>query len=810
MTELKTDNYDGSNVKVLKGLEAVKKRPGMYIGDTDDGTGLHHMVYEVVDNAIDEALAGHCDKVTVTINVDGSVTVSDNGRGIPVDIHPTEGKPTVEVVMTELHAGGKFDQNSYKVSGGLHGVGVSVVNALSSKLEVTVFRNGKEYFLSFRDGFLDTPLEIRGEGKRKTGTIVTFWPSDVIFTQTEFDGKIIEKRLRELAFLNSGVMVLFQDKREENSTPTELFYEGGVSAFVQHIDRNKNSILSKPIVARGEKTVIVGGNEITVTVDAAIEWNDSYTENVLCFTNNIPQKDGGTHLAGLRGALTRCVGSYAEKNLSGKNKIALTADDIREGMTCVLSVKLPDPKFSSQTKEKLVSSEVTAPVQSIISEVLNSWLDENPAESKRVIGKAAEAAYAREAARKAREMTRRKSSLEISNLPGKLKDCQEKDPAKSELFIVEGDSAGGSAQQARSRKNQAILPLRGKVLNVERARIDKILKSEQIGTLVTALGCGIGRENFDIEKLRYHKIVIMTDADVDGSHIRTLLLTLFYRYMPEILERGFVYIAQPPLYSINKGTKKTYVLDDAELLEQFVKSGLSDAYLKTGSGKTIEGDALTNLVKQAQDVSDMVKTLDSDVGYFPLTMAFATTGALHSKVFETKEAKEKTVKFICSLMPDRVPETRWRGEATEDGINFIYRKRGVDNYVFVPDSISDKPVSYKLLKKFEELSAIYLKGATLYADDEEFVLYSPDQLVDFVVSRGSKGTTTQRYKGLGEMNPDQLWETTLNPENRILLQVGIEDAEMSNDLFSTLMGDIVEPRKDYIVKHAASVKNIDL
>ena len=810
MNEQINDEYDGSKVKVLKGLEAVRKRPGMYIGDTDDGTGLHHMVYEVVDNAIDEALAGFCDKVTVTINVDGSVTVTDNGRGIPVDMHPTEGRPTVEVVMTELHAGGKFDQNSYKVAGGLHGVGVSVVNALSSRLEVTVFRNGQEYFLAFKDGALDTPMEVRSESRRKTGTVVTFWPSDEVFTQTEFDGKTIEKRLRELAFLNSGVMVLFEDKREEKSQSKELFYEGGVSAFVQHIDRNKNSILSKPIVARGEKTVTVGGRDITITVDAAIEWNDSYSENVLCFTNNIPQKDGGAHLAGLRGALTRCVGAYAEKNLSGKSKISLTADDIREGMTCVLSVKLPDPKFSSQTKEKLVSSEVTAPVQSIISEVLNSWLDENPSESKRVIGKAAEAAAAREAARRAREMTRRKSALEISNLPGKLKDCQEKDPAKSELFIVEGDSAGGSAQQARSRKNQAILPLRGKVLNVERARIDKILKSDQIGTLVTALGCGIGRENFDINKLRYHKIVIMTDADVDGSHIRTLLLTLFYRYMPEIIERGYVYIAQPPLYSVNKGTKKTYVLDDSELLEHFVKNGLSDARLKTSNGKVYSGDELLSLVKQAQDVTDMAKTLDSDVAMLPLTMAFAVTGALHSKVFETIESKEKTIKFISSIMSDRVPDTKWRGEATEDGMNFIYRKRGVDNFVFVPDSISEKSISHKLLKKFEQLSEIYLKGAVLYADNEEVTLFSPDQLVDYVVSRGSKGTTTQRYKGLGEMNPDQLWETTLNPENRILLQVKVEDVEMSSDLFSTLMGDIVEPRKDYIVRHASTVKNIDL
>lgn len=802
--------YDGSNVKVLKGLEAVRKRPGMYIGDTDDGTGLHHMVYEVVDNAVDEALAGYCDKVTVTINQDNSVMVTDNGRGIPVDMHPTEGKSTVEVVMTELHAGGKFDQNSYKVAGGLHGVGVSVVNALSDKLLVTVFRDGKEYSLSFKNGVVDEPLKVISENRRKTGTQVTFWPSPEVFRDVAFDGKTIEKRLRELAFLNSGVKIEFRDLREIGSEPVEMFYEGGVSAFVQHLDKKKSSLLNRPITARGEKTVVVSGKEIPITVDAAIEWNDSYSENVLCFTNNIPQKDGGTHLAGLRGALTRCVGTYAEKNLSGRNKISLTADDIREGMTCVLSVKLPDPKFSSQTKEKLVSSEVIAPIQSIISEVLNSWLDENPAEAKRVIGKAAEAAAAREAARKAREMTRRKSALEISNLPGKLKDCQEKDPAKSEIFIVEGDSAGGSAQQGRSRKNQAILPLKGKVLNVERSRIDKILKSEQIGTLVTALGCGIGRDNFDIEKLRYHKIVIMTDADVDGSHIRTLLLTLLYRYMPELVERGYVYIAQPPLFSVNKGNKKTYLLDDASLLEHFVSNGLQDAVLKYNDGEKIYGKELAAIVKNAQEMSDMIKSLDTDIGFLPLTMALAVTGALHPKVFESEVTKEKTIKFISSIMPERFIGTKWSGKATDTGIEFSYRLRGVDNPIFVPNDISERQVAKKILKNFEDLSKLYLKGATIMTNDEEVTLYSPDALVEYVVNRGSKGLSTQRYKGLGEMNPDQLWETTLNPENRKLLQVNIEDAELADELFSTLMGDIVEPRKDYIVSHAASVKNIDL
>lgn len=803
--------YDGGSVRVLKGLEAVRTRPGMYIGNTDDGSGLHHMVYEVVDNAVDEALAGYCDRVDVTLNADGSVTVSDNGRGIPVDIHPTEGRPTVEVVMTELHAGGKFDQNSYKVAGGLHGVGVSVVNALSTWLTVTVFRDGKEHFMSFRDGVVSEPLRVVSEGRRKTGTTVTFYPSTKIFPSIKFDADTIERRLRELAFLNSGVRVVFNDATKPSVEPVDMLYEGGVAAFVKHLDRARNPIINKPIVARGERTVTSpAGHEVTISVDAAIQWNDGYSESVLCFTNNIPQKDGGTHLAGLRGALTRCVTSYAEANLSGKQKIALTADDIREGMTCVLSIKMPDPKFSSQTKEKLVSSEATAPVQSILVEVLNSWLDENPGEAKKIIGKAAEAAAAREAARKAREITRRKSTLEISNLPGKLADCQEKNPANSELFIVEGDSAGGSAKQGRSRQNQAILPLRGKVLNVERARLDKILKSEMIGTLITALGCGIGKDAFDIEKLRYHKIVIMTDADVDGSHIRTLLLTLFYRYMPDIIQNGFVYIAQPPLYSVAKGQKKIYLLNDAALDEHLVATGIEGLSVQFSNGNTISGEKLKSFVLESKANTELIKTIDTDIGFLPLTMAMAVSGAFHPMAFESHDSKTKTIRFISEMMQQRLPDTKWTGRSLDDGMEFEYKRRGVLNTLYVSDALSNKPSTHTLLSQMETLNESFLEGLVIKGDPEDKVIFDPEHLYEYCKARGTKGTSIQRYKGLGEMNPDQLWETTLNPETRTLLQVRVEDAEAANDLFSTLMGDVVEPRKDYIVRHAQSVKNIDI
>ncbi|MBO9428473.1 DNA topoisomerase (ATP-hydrolyzing) subunit B [Sulfitobacter sp. R18_1] len=802
----KEADYTGSNVKVLKGLEAVRKRPGMYIGDTDDGSGLHHMIYEVVDNAIDEALAGHCDKVSVSLNSDGSVTVTDNGRGIPVDMHPTENRPTVEVIMTELHAGGKFDQNSYKVSGGLHGVGVSVVNALSTRLEVTVYRDGVEWTMAFKDGVASEPLKEVGKSSSKSGTKVTFWPSPEVFSTTQFYGRTVEKRLRELAFLNSGVRITFNDNTEGGIGECDLYYEGGVAEFVRYIDKARTSILERPIVARGEREV----SGKMIQVDAALVWNEGYSENVQCFTNNIPQKDGGTHLAGLRSALTRCVGNYAEKNLNSRKKIDVSAEDIREGMTCVLSVKLPDPKFSSQTKEKLVSSEVSSAVQQIFADVLNSWLEENPAEAKRVIGKAADAASARAAARRAREMTRRKSSLEISNLPGKLADCQEKDPSKSEIFIVEGDSAGGSAKQGRSRKNQAILPLRGKVLNVERSRMDKILKSDQIGTLITALGCGIGRENFNPDKLRYHKIVIMTDADVDGAHIRTLLLTLFFRYMPELVERGHIYIAQPPLYSVAKGAKKTYLLDDAALADHLVSMGIEGTVLLASNGDEISGDELKQRIVEDRSVINRIENIDAEINCLPLTTALAISGAWHPAAFSSPEQTQKAIDAVCRLMPVRMPRTSWKGRATPEGMEFTYRLRGVENVVKVNREISEHPSVKILLREFKKLSALYLKGAKLQIGDSEVVFHDPKSLYDAVMERGGKGQATQRYKGLGEMNPDQLWDTTLCPENRSLLQVQVRDAEDADQLFSTLMGGMVEPRRDYIVANAASVQNIDV
>lgn len=812
MSDTEKRDYGAGDIKVLKGLEAVRKRPGMYIGDTDDGTGLHHMIYEVVDNAIDEALAGYCDRVEVTLNADGSVTVSDNGRGIPVDMHPTENRPTLEVVMTELHAGGKFDQNSYKVSGGLHGVGVAVVNALSSRLEVTVMRDGAGHRMVFEDGLVASPLETISEGRRKTGTTVTFHPSPEVFTNLEFNAETIERRLRELAFLNSGLFIRFHDRRSRGTEPVDLHYEGGVAAFVRHLDRNRNVLIQRPITASSERVVEVGGREITVSVEVAMEWHDGYNEQVLTFTNNIPQRDGGTHLSGLRTALTRTLTAYAESNLSGKKKVAVTGDDIREGFTAVLSVKMPDPKFSSQTKEKLVSSEAAQPVQSMVSEVLGSWLEENPAEARKILGKAAEAAAAREAARRAREMTRRKSALEISSLPGKLADCQERDPAKSELFIVEGDSAGGSAKQGRSRQFQAILPLRGKVLNVERARLDKILKSEQVGTLIQALGCGIGRDNFDPDKVRYHKIIIMTDADVDGSHIRTLLLTLFYRHMPDLIERGYIYIAQPPLFSVTRGkSKPVYLVDEAALDRYLAGIGSEGLVATLSDGTQVSGEDLMEKVLEARDTADMVTSIDSEIGHPALTSAFAITGAFHPVGFSSPEFRKRVGDHICAQMDRRLPGTVWRSEDCGDGIRFIWRLRGVENSAFVPAYLSERPLVQKLLMRHDTLSSEYLSGMSL--DDgsgKVHVVYSPEDLYDYVVARARKGITISRYKGLGEMNPTQLWETTLNPENRSLLQVTIDDAERAEEIFSTLMGDVVEPRREFIQQHAASVRNIDI
>jgi DNA gyrase subunit B len=807
MTAVDEQNYDQSNIKVLKGLEAVRKRPGMYIGDTDDGSGLHHMVYEVVDNAIDEALAGHCDAIDVIINADGSVSVADNGRGIPVDMHQTEGRPTVEVVMTELHAGGKFDQNSYKVSGGLHGVGVSVVNALSSRLEVEVRRHGKLHALSFKDGALDEPLRVLGEIEGRTGTKVTFWPSTEVFAFIEFDAATLERRLRELAFLNSGVRINIHDKRSD-AAPVELYYEGGVAAFAQHLDRNREVIMDKPILAVGEMTVKTGDGEATITVEAAIQWNETYNERVLCFTNNIPQRDGGTHLKGLRTALTNQITTYVRDNV--KKKSDLTGEDIREGMTCVLSVKMPNPKFSSQTKDKLVSGEATIPVQSIVGDALKMWLDENPGLAKALINKADLAAKGREAAKRARQLTQRKSALQISNLPGKLKDCQEKDPAKSELFIVEGDSAGGSAQTGRDRKNQAILPLRGKVLNVERVQIDRILDSEQIGTLITALGCGFGRDNFDIEKLRYHKIIIMTDADVDGCHIRTLLLTLLYRYFPELIARGYVYIAQPPLYSMEKNKKKTYLLDDAAMADFLVDGGLADSVLLTSEGETLQGPELRQMVIDLRERISRIDALDHEVHMPELTTALAMAGALNPGTFESTAAGEAIIEQICTMMPLRMPGTRWKGRPVASGLEFTFRQRGVDNTVVVPASIATHPAARHLQADAEKLGKVFLRGAKLTVDDRETILYGPKDLYDFVMERGGKGMTRQRFKGLGEMNPEQLWETTLDPQNRTLVQVTSKNVDEIDQLVTTLMGEVVEPRREFIVSRAESVQNIDV
>ena len=821
-TEKNMNNYDADSIKVLKGLEAVRKRPGMYIGDTDDGSGLHHMIYEVVDNSIDEALAGHCDTVRISLNADGSVSVEDNGRGIPVDMHKTEGRPAIEVILTDLHAGGKFDNDSYKVSGGLHGVGVSVVNALSTRLEATVFKNGKEYSINFhKGGKVEKALEVVRENARKTGTIITFTPDPEIFKNIHFNEDKIERRLRELAFLNSNVRIILHDKRNSSSTePVEFFYTGGITEYVKYVDRTNTVIQNKPISISSEKDGI--------GVEVAMQWNDSYVERVFCYTNNIPQKDGGTHLTGFRNALTRTITNYVNNNSNNgnsnkkgnTNKIKITGEDIREGISCILSVKVPDPKFSSQTKEKLVSSEVQSVVDSLVSECLSTWLDENPSEAKKITSKAQQSAEAREAARKAKDLSRKKNKNDVSTLPGKLATCQEKDPTKTELFIVEGDSAGGSAKQGRERKNQAILPLKGKILNVEKSAFHKILNSAEIGTLVTALGTGISKdindkENYDIEKLKYHKIVIMTDADVDGEHIRTLLLTFFYRYMPDVIEKGYLYIAQPPLYRITKGTKHKYLLDDEALDQELISLGVEGTEIKLHEG-TIVNDAnkLKELVLRARSVSGMIETLDKDINFIELTETLALSGALHPAVFSNKDNMEKTIKFISPIMEAKLlninMKTKWSGEVKDDGILFKYSHRGVKKEVFVPSAVSSRKVAHTLIKESSDLKAIYSKGFDLIDGETIHKVYGPTTLLSIIFNKGRKGITMSRYKGLGEMNPDQLWETTLNPENRQLLQVKNVDDSMADDIVSTLMGHVVEPRRDYIIKHASNVVDIDI
>ncbi|MHB9880174.1 DNA topoisomerase (ATP-hydrolyzing) subunit B [Pacificimonas sp. ICDLI1SI03] len=783
-------DYGADSIKVLKGLDAVRKRPGMYIGDTEDGSGLHHMVFEVSDNAIDESLAGHCDLVTMTLNADSSVTVTDNGRGIPTDIHTEEGVSAAEVIMTQLHAGGKFDQNSYKVSGGLHGVGVSVVNALSDWLELRIFRDGKEHWMRFENGNTVEPLKVVGDAEGQKGTHVTFMAAESTFKLIEYDFEKLVHRYRELAFLNSGVRLLLADERHAEREEVQLYYEGGVAEFVKYLDRNKTPIIPEPVLIMGERD--------DVGIEVALEWNDSYHEQVQPFTNNIPQRDGGTHLAAFRSALTRTLGAYAEQSGAlKKEKVSPTGEDMREGLTAIVSVKVPDPKFSSQTKDKLVSSEVRSAVEGLISEKLSEWLEENPAPAKAIVDKFVGAAVAREAARKAREASR-KTVLGVSSLPGKLNDCQEKDPAKSELFLVEGDSAGGSAKQGRDSKYQAILPLRGKILNVERARFDRMLGSREIGTIIQALGTGIGREDFNLEKLRYHKIIIMTDADVDGAHIRTLLLTFFYRQMPELVTEGYLYIAQPPLYKVAKGKSEVYLKDQAALDDYLINAGLNGVTVETIDGARA-GEDLRQLVNQARRMKVFL-------GYVPgrydprMVEAAAISGVL------AKQANEAGANALATLLNAESDDGEWAVEVQNSGYTITRVLRGVTDAYILDDKLLMSAEARKLAQLFE--------GETVYAAplriDEARSVRRPSELLDAVFTAGRKGLSIQRYKGLGEMNAEQLWETTLDPSNRSLLRVAVEQADVADDIFTRLMGDVVEPRREFIQQNALSVANLDV
>ncbi|WP_267388494.1 DNA topoisomerase (ATP-hydrolyzing) subunit B [Sphingomonas sp. GC_Shp_3] len=832
------NDYGADSIKVLKGLDAVRKRPGMYIGDTDDGSGLHHMVFEVSDNAIDEALAGHCDRIDITLNADGSVSVEDNGRGIPTGIHSEEGVSAAEVIMTQLHAGGKFentsDDNAYKVSGGLHGVGVSVVNALSEWLDLTIWRDGQEHYMRFAFGDAVAPLKVVSDANGKKGTKVTFFPSPATFKITDFDFEKLEHRYRELAFLNSGVRLFLTDARHEESKTVELFYEGGIAAFVKYLDRNKQPLMPEPVA--------ISGTRDDVTIDVALEWNDSYYENVLCFTNNIPQRDGGTHLAAFRAALTRTLNNYAEKSgMLKKEKVSLTGDDMREGLTAIVSVKLPDPKFSSQTKDKLVSSEVRQPLESLMADKLAEWLEENPAHGKSIVLKIIDAAAAREAAKKARELTRRKGVMDIASLPGKLADCQERDPAKSELFLVEGDSAGGSAKQGRDRHFQAILPLRGKILNVERARFDRMLSSREIGTLIQAMGTGIGRDDFKIDKLRYHKIVIMTDADVDGAHIRTLLLTFFYRQMPEIITQGHLYIAQPPLYKATRGRSEVYLKDDPALDEYLVENGVASTVLEGAAGGTRSGADLRSLVDHARRMRTLMRYVprryDQTIvealamgGAFDPTLDVAARGALVATVVQGLDAAD--------------PEARWSADVSEEGgIHFKRLWRGVTDHHILEAAFLISAEARKLHALAAENAEDYTQTARLVpsraaaaaataaeadadaAPEEEdnaetaapiaigkgeSMVARPSQLLEAVLAAGRKGLAIQRYKGLGEMNPEQLWETTLDPQVRSMLRVEVEQADVADEIFTRLMGDVVEPRREFIQENALNVANLDV
>jgi DNA gyrase subunit B len=797
--EIVQEEYGADSIKVLKGLEAVRKRPGMYIGDTDDGSGLHHMVYEVVDNAIDEALAGHCDRVEVVINKDGSVTVRDNGRGIPTEIHETEGVSAAEVIMTQLHAGGKFDQNSYKVSGGLHGVGVSVVNALSDWLELRIWRSGKEHFMRFRNGDAEAPLKVIGDSSDKKGTEVTFFPSLATFTNIDFNFTTLEHRLRELAFLNSGIIITLADKRHEEEKIVEFFYEGGVEAYVKYIDRSK--VAQHPII-----TFMNKDDNLGITAEISMQWNDSYVENILCFTNNIRQRDGGTHLIGFKAGLTRAINQYIEiSGLNKKAKITFTGDDAREGLSCVLSVKVPDPKFSSQTKDKLVSSEVRPVVEGCVYERLLKWLEEHPSEAKSIISKILESAAAREAARKARELTRRKSALEISNLPGKLADCQERDPAKSELFIVEGDSAGGTAKQGRDRRNQAILPLRGKILNVERARFDKMLSSEQVGTLISALGAGIGKEDFNIEKLRYHKIIIMTDADVDGSHIRTLLLTFFYRHMRDVIDRGYLYIANPPLYKIKRGSSEQYIKDEKELEDFLLKAGVSDSVLKT-SNKDFSAEELLSFMKDVSKYSGLIDQLSSRFNRQIIESISMSKAIDRSEI----EKKIPSILNILNSVDKEADKSEWQAERKNESTEFYRFVRGIKNSHTITD-VHLSSHEFTILASLSEKIRDYFSSAVkLSSKDNHFDINLPTQLLKQVLEIGKKGISIQRFKGLGEMNSDQLAETTLDSSKRTLLQVKVTDFDEAEDVFSTLMSSVVEPRRDFIQENALNVQNLDV